>query len=166
MQAIIKHDIQNFTKKVWCECSGAIEHWFKKHGGYPISNQYAPELIGIDRDKMWFHEDGWHYRRFLAAAHGRFVQKMIFGFANDVVMQKTLNTIGYDLIREKIVNVNEDEHNAFDKARDFIASLKRQFDDGEIVEMLPPVKEYLEKAVEITGKSRDAMSLVGQRLLD
>ena len=166
MQAIIKHDIQNFTKKVWCECSGAIEHWFKKHGGYPISNQYAPELIGIDRDKMWFHEDGWHYRRFLAAAHGRFVQKMIFGFANDVVMQKTLNTIGYDLIREKIVNVNEDEHNAFDKARDFIASLKKQFDDGEIVEMLPPVKEYLEKAVEITSKSRDAMSLVGQRLLD
>ena len=166
MQAIIKHDIQNFTKKVWCECSGAIEHWFKKHGGYPISNQYAPELIGIDRDKMWFHEDGWHYRRFLAAAHGRFVQKMIFGFANDVVMQKTLNTIGYDLIRERIVNVNEDEHSSFDKARDFITSLKKLFDDGEIVEMLPPVKEYLEKAVEITGKSRDAMSLVGQRLLD
>ena len=91
MQAIIKYNIDNFKQKVWCECSGAIEHWFKKYNGYPISNQLVPEIIGEPRDKVWFHEDGYHYRRFLPAANNRFVQKILFGFANDDVMEKTLN---------------------------------------------------------------------------
>ena len=123
------------------------------------------EESNIDPTKLYFHGTSGKIEKLKAPS----AEKPFF-VCSDIdyayVMQKTLNTIGYDLIREKIVNVNEDEHSSFDKARDFIASLKRQFDDGEIVEMLPPIKEYLEKAVEITSKSRDAMSLVGQRLLD
>ena len=115
------------------------------------------EESNIDPTKLYFHGTSGKIEK-LKAPSKEYEKEYKKIFAKDRDKWETL----FDLI----TLFNEDEHSSFDKARDFIASLKKQFDDGEIVEMLPPVKQYLEKAVEITSKSRDAMSLVGQRLLD
>lgn len=165
LQAIIKYNIDNFKQHVWCECSGAIEHYFKKHGGYPIPNQLIPEIIGEPRGRVWFHEDGYHYRRFLAAAHGRFVQKIAFGFVNDDVMQKTLNKIGYDFMRDKINGaIHEDDTTALSKAESFVDELYKNYKDGTIGIMLPAISEFLDKAVEILEKNNSKFVEIGKKL--
>lgn len=162
MQAILKHNIDNFKAHVWCECSGAIEHWFKKYDGYPIPNQYVPEIIGEPRGKVWFHEDGFHYRRFLSAAGGRFVQKMMFGFVNDDIMQKTLNSIGYEVMKDKINNkIHEDVTTSLDKAIQFVTALDSSVKSKEIDVMLPSIEEYLDKAIEILQTNNDKLAEIG-----
>ena len=165
MQAIIKYNIDNFKQKVWCECSGAIEHWFKKYNGYPISNQLAPEIIGEPRDKVWFHEDGYHYRRFLPAANNRFVQKILFGFANDDVMEKTLNQVGYDIMREKInSSIQEKQLGSSEKAIQFIQQLQKNVEDKTIDAMLPSIEKYLDKAIEILDAEQNEFAEAGRKI--
>lgn len=169
MQAIIKYNIDNFKANVWCECSGVIEHWFKKYDGYPIPNQLVPEIIGEPRDKVWFHEDGYHYRRFLAAAHGRFVQKIMFGFVNNDIMRKTLNQIGYDIMRDRINNkINEksvdNTMSALQKAEEFVQQMDKLAEDG-MQEILPNMAAFLNKAVEILIDNNSEMAPLGKKLL-
>lgn len=166
MQAIIKYNIDNFNKNVWCECSGAIEHWFKKYDGYPIPNQLVPEIIGEPREKVWFHEDGYHYRRFLAAARGRFVQKIMFGFVNNEIMQKTLNQIGYDIMRNKINNKIHESNSStpLEKAIQFVNELSNIVKNGELDIMLPSINAFLTKAIEILEKNNHKLAETGIKL--
>lgn len=166
MQAIIKYNIDNFKANVWCECSGVIEHWFKKYDGYPIPNQLVPEIIGEPRDKVWFHEDGYHYRRFLAAARGRFVQKIMFGFVNDSIMQKTLNQIGYDIMKDRINGkIHEDDsyQTAVQKAEQFVDNLNKLVDEG-MENSLPCITAFLNKAVEVLEANGSELAKVGAAL--
>jgi len=101
----------------------------------------------------------------LPAAHNRFVQKIMFGFVNDEVMQKTLNSIGYDIMRDKINNkIHEDSSTSLSKAISFVKELDKNVKNGTIDMMLPSIEEYLNEAIKILHDNNNILSEVGEKL--
>ena len=80
-------------------------------------------------------------------------------------MQKTLNKIGYDFMRDKINGaIHEDDTTALSKAESFVDELYKNYKDGTIGIMLPAISEFLDKAVEILEKNNSKFVEIGKKL--
>jgi len=90
VQEIIKRDIRNFNCFYWAEVSGVIEHWFKKHNGFPIPNHYVKEMIPNGRSVKSLSDDGYHYIRLLGP-HKTPTTKCVFGFRDSKILNE-INT--------------------------------------------------------------------------
>lgn len=89
----------------------------------------------------------------------------MFGFVNDEVMQKTLNSIGYDIMRDKINNkIHEDSSTSLSKAISFVKELDKNVKNGTIDMMLPSIEEYLNEAIKILHDNNNILSEVGEKL--
>lgn len=101
LSAIIQDGITNYKGWFWCEVSGAIEHYFKKYGGFPIPDVYVGEILGKPVKKVG---DGFHYERMIGMDEGNVMRKCIFGFSSDEVYKKVTEVFdNYEGFR-KIVN--------------------------------------------------------------
>ena len=67
-QAVIRENIKDFKNWVWCEVSGAPEHYYKKFGGHPIPNCFAEEIL--KKTGLVLNSDGFHYSREIGDSHG------------------------------------------------------------------------------------------------
>ena len=82
LQMIIQDNIKNFDLHYWAEVSGAIEHYFKKHNGYPMPNILANDILNIDPSRIKLsNRDKVHYSREIGS-DGEMFEKMIFGAKN------------------------------------------------------------------------------------
>ena len=101
LQAIIQDDIKNYKGWYWSEVSGAVEHYFKKHGGFPIPNMYAGDIL---KKKVQCLEDKLHYARQIGTNATNIRVKCIYGFASEQLFNEV--TKMYDNYEEfrKITN--------------------------------------------------------------
>ncbi len=90
MQQIIQHNISELKLYYWAEVSGAIEHYFKKHNGFPMPNVLASEILQIDKDDIILSKnDMVHYDRAIGA-DGEMFTKMIFGIKSEEIFKKAI----------------------------------------------------------------------------
>ena len=95
MQLIIKDDISNFDKWFWVEASGAIAHYFKKHGGTPIPNVYASYILKRAIPENCLCDDGFNYLTQIGPlGNETTIKKMIFEFPNKDFYDKIMDAYG------------------------------------------------------------------------
>ena len=84
LQEIIKDDIKNYNLWFWAEVSGAVEHYFKKHNGYPIPSEYVSEIL-FNNVQI---KDEVHYSR--TFSDGSELVKCVYGFRNKEFFDKVV----------------------------------------------------------------------------
>lgn len=95
VQEIIKDDIAPYDRWFWAEASGAIEHYFEKHGGYAIPNIYVEQITGKTIPQEDLLPDGFRYNRLVGTGDSAFVEpKQLFGFANKSVFDGLMAIYG------------------------------------------------------------------------
>ena len=91
----VKDDINLYYDFYWSECSGALEHLYKKYGGIMIPNDYIELFIGNKFETKL--KDGYHFSvRFKSSfpdEDDTVITKCIFGFNN----RRT-----YELVKERL----------------------------------------------------------------
>ena len=92
LQAIIRRDIANFTEGFWTEVSGAMEHYFKKHVGFPIPNIYAKSLL--KRPNLDLDDDKYHYVRDIGMPNenGEIKKKIKRVFSDSTLLSSTMKS--------------------------------------------------------------------------
>lgn len=92
---IVKDDVNLYSNFYWSECSGALEHLYKKYGGIMIPNDYIELFIGNKFETKL--KDGYHFSvRFKSSEPDEddtVINKCIFGFNN----RRT-----YELVKERL----------------------------------------------------------------
>lgn len=150
VQAIIKDDIQNYNLWFWCEVSGAVEHYFKKHNGYPIPSEYAKYILNYDDI---IEIDELHYSR--KFSDGSDLVKCIYGFKNKELYDKITSDISnYRNFIERVNKLPSDKTvnefytkyppNVY-KAIYITDNIYSFYEDG-FCEMMPIWVEYLQWA--------------------
>lgn len=91
LELIIKDDIASYTGWYWVEASGAIEHYFAKHGGLIMPNVYVNRMLNRNIPDSDMSDDGIHYSITLGIDGTETFQKCLVGFPNkesyDAIMQ-------------------------------------------------------------------------------
>ena len=52
LEQIIQNNIINSGLHYWAEVSGAIEHYFKKHNGFPMPNTLASKILQVNENDI------------------------------------------------------------------------------------------------------------------
>lgn len=100
-------DIENFNCHCWAEVSGVMEHYYKKHKGYPIPNIYAPSLL--KKPNLTLDEDRYHYLRQIGLPDDngevKMDRKCIFGFQSEELYNKINETFeDYVSFRDYVIS--------------------------------------------------------------
>jgi len=105
LQQIIQYDIENIDLHCWAEVSGAIEHYFKKHNGYPMPNTLASEILNVPESNILLsNEDNVHYERPIGS-NQEYYLKMIFGIKNEEIYKKAIAEVeNYGKFMENVNN--------------------------------------------------------------
>lgn len=92
----------------WTEVSRAIEHFFKKYNGYPISNIMASDILGIsDTLIKKSSNDMVHYSRPIGSNNEMF-EKMIYGFKSKEDFERILKYVDdYERFMKEVNNITE-----------------------------------------------------------
>ena len=107
LQHIIKNNIENSDLHYWAEVSGAIEHYFKKHNGYPMPNTLASEILNINESELTLLNDFVHYERPIGQNREIFA-KMIFGIKSEEIYQKAIREVeSYASFMKEVNNLKE-----------------------------------------------------------
>ena len=86
LQQIIQHTISELELHYWSEVSGAIEHYLKKHNGFPMPNTMAGKILQIpEKDITISNKDMVHYDRPIGKDREVFT-KMVFGIKSPVFL--------------------------------------------------------------------------------
>lgn len=106
IQMLVRDDISSCDMRFWAEVSGAIEHYFKKHNGYPMPNTLAPLILGMDECSIEISEtDKVHYTRMIS---GERFQKMIFGIKSQEIFDAVLREVeDYSSFMKSVNNISE-----------------------------------------------------------
>ena len=101
VKEIIRFDINNHKLFYWCECSGAIEHYFDKFHGFKIPNTYAVSLYnnaGRASKIVSLSEDGYHFVRSLTVQNDEYeIEKIIYGFPSQEIFDEMMKTNKYSI---------------------------------------------------------------------
>lgn len=101
VKEIIRFDINNHKLFYWCECSGAIEHYFDKFHGFKIPNTYAASLYnnaGRASKIVSLSEDGYHFVRSLTVQNDEYeIEKIIYGFPSQEIFDEMMKTNKYSI---------------------------------------------------------------------
>jgi hypothetical protein len=164
IQQIIQHNIRKLNLHYWAEVSGAIEHYFKKHNGYPMPNILASEILQIDEeDIVLSNNDKVHYDRAIGS-EGEMFTKMIFGIKNDEIFQKAIAEVeNYGKFMKEVNSIKEDiQTYSIKQSIYIIENIYRAHEEDGFNELIPSWYEGL-------NKSLDTLKLVenpSQTILD
>lgn len=153
LQELVKRCINNVSLNYWCEVSGVMEYYFKKHNGYPIPNIFAHEILG-KKDIILSEKDNVHYKRTVAHSSSTF-EKMIFGFKTPELYDKVMESVeNYYDFREEInrdKTIKEDLSQIFtiQECVDIIERIYTANEDGYLHNLTPSLKHLLETTVNI-----------------
>lgn len=144
LQFIIKNNIENSDLHYWAEVSGAIEHYFKKHNGYPMPNTLASEILDINASELTLLNDFVHYERPIGLNHEMFT-KMIFGIKSKEIYQKAIKEVeNYASFMKEVNNINENtERYTIKQAIYIIENIYRAHEEDGFNELIPSWHEAL-----------------------
>ncbi len=139
LQQIIQHTISELELHYWTEVSGAIEHYFKKHNGYPMPNTMASKILQVPEDQITFSKkDLLHYDRPIGPDKEIFT-KMIFGIKSEEIFQEAMDAVEnyYDFMNEvnKMVNESKETKYSIKQAIYIIENLYRMHEEDGINEL-------------------------------
>ena len=162
--SIIRKNIDEYKSLVWCETSGAIEHYYKKYDGYPIPNAYVAEILNKQQDEIELSEkDNFHYFRIIGTDEiKKKVEKVIFGFPSQKLMEQFLSDSVYQAERKLFNSSKSISESVFDDmpedlyyAARFVERLSDLNEEGKILEMSPQLSGVLDNSIDVLKKYID-----------
>lgn len=157
IQQIIKDNIKNFHLRYWAEVSGPIEHWFKKHGGYPMPNVVASEILKVKQeDIIPSKEDEVHYDRVIG--NGGLYTKMIFGCPSEDILEKVMKDAEHYMNFREIVNKGLKENIDTTLVQDVmtvIEQIYRAHEEDGLNELIPQWHEALTYSLNVLQNVTD-----------
>lgn len=137
----------------YCEVSGVLEKYFKRHKCNPIPNKFVPSILHAP--DVVLSPDGLHYER-LITDEGESAEKCMFVFTNEgtytAIVDGFLDKIGF----RKIVNSKiKTDSRLIDYppnilwALQIISFISEWHEEGNLNELLREMAEELKKAISI-----------------
>ena len=153
LQEIVKHNIKNFELHYWAEVSGAIEHYFKKHNGYPVPNTMASEILGVPADRIKLYSgDKVHYEKMIGS-DGDWYTKMIFGFKDESTFNRILEIVdNYEGFMKEVNNIMTESNSRIynvKQAMYIIDNVYRCNEEDGFNEMLPSWYQAILQSIRI-----------------
>ena len=159
LQQIVQHTISELVLLFWAEVSGAIEHYFKKHDGYPMPNTIASKILQVSEKLITpSKKDMVHYDRVIGQDGEKFT-KMIYGIKSEEIFQEVLSEVEdyYDFM--KVVNnmVNESKETKYSvkQAIYIIENLYRMHEENGINELTPTWNEALRESMKVLNSTKE-----------
>ena len=157
LQQIIQHTISELELHYWSEVSGAIEHYFKKHNGFPMPNTMAGKILQIpEKDITISNKDMVHYDRPIGKDREVFT-KMIFGIKSDEIFQQAMNEVEnyYDFMKEVNNMINESKQFKYSIKQSIyiIENLYRLHEENKVNELTPKWADALKESMKTLRKS-------------
>ncbi|MGM9745978.1 MAG: hypothetical protein ACI30H_03355 [Paludibacteraceae bacterium] len=153
LQYIIKNNIDHSDLHYWAEVSGAIEHYFKKHNGYPMPNTLASEILNINENELVLSKDFVHYDRPIGV-HREIFTKMIFGIKSEEIFQKAINEVkNYASFMKEINKINENSNGYTIKQSIYIIeNIYRAHEEDGFNELIPSWHKALIDSLDVLKK--------------
>lgn len=156
-QQIIQHTISELELHYWSEVSGAIEHYFKKHNGFPMPNTMAGKILQIpEKDITISNKDMVHYDRPIGKDREVFT-KMIFGIKSDEIFQQAMNEVEnyYDFMKEvnNMINESKEFKYSIKQSIYIIENLYRLHEENKVNELTPKWADALKESMKTLRKS-------------
>ena len=141
----------------WIEVSGAIEHYFKTHDGFPVPNTMASEILQIPpKDITISINDMVHYDRPIGEA-GEIFTKMIWGIPSEEIFQQTIDEVEKDNDFMAVVNNMDNESKemkySIKQAIYIIENLYRLHEENRLNELTPEWADALKESMSTLRKS-------------
>lgn len=140
LQMIIQDNIKNFNLRYWTEVSGTIEHYIKKHNGYPMPNILASDILNIDSSRIKLsNRDKVHYSREIGG-NGEMFEKMIFGAKNGEIFAIALKEVeDYGSFMKEVNKMNgaTSHHYTVKQAFYIIENIYRAHEEDGFNELIP-----------------------------
>lgn len=157
LQQIIQHTISELELHYWSEVSGAIEHYFKKHNGFPMPNTMAGKILQIpEKDITISNKDMVHYDRPIGKDREVFT-KMIFGIKSDEIFQQAMNEVenSYDFMKEvnNMINESKEFKYSIKQSIYIIENLYRLHEENKVNELTPKWADALKESMKTLRKS-------------
>ena len=157
LQQIIQHTISELELHYWSEVSGAIEHYFKKHNGFPMPNTMASKILQIpEKDITISNKDMVHYDRPIGKDREVFT-KMIFGIKSDEIFQQAMNEVEnyYDFMKEvnNMINESKEFKYSIKQSIYIIENLYRLHEENKVNELTPKWADALKESMKTLRKS-------------
>lgn len=157
LQQIIQHTISELELHYWSEVSGAIEHYFKKHNGFPMPNTMAGKILQIpEKDITISNKDMVHYDRPIGKDREVFT-KMIFGIKSDEIFQQAMNEFEnyYDFMKEvnNMINESKEFKYSIKQSIYIIENLYRLHEENKVNELTPKWADALKESMKTLRKS-------------
>lgn len=157
LQQIIQHTISELELHYWSEVSGAIEHYFKKHNGFPMPNTMAGKILQIpEKDITISNKDMVHYDRPIGKDREVFT-KMIFGIKLDEIFQQAMNEVEnyYDFMKEvnNMINESKEFKYSIKQSIYIIENLYRLHEEDKVNELTPKWADALKESMKTLRKS-------------
>ena len=159
LQQIIQHTISELELHYWTEVSGAIEHYFKKHNGYPMPNTIASKILQIpDNHIIPSKKDMVHYDRVIGQDGEKFT-KMIYGIKSEEIFQKAMSEVEdyYDFMKDVNSMVNESKETKYSvkQAIYIIENLYRMHEENGINELTPKWNDALRESMKVLISTKE-----------
>ena len=157
LQQIIQHTISELELHYWSEVSGAIEHYLKKHNGFPMPNTMAGKILQIpEKDITISNKDMVHYDRPIGEDREVFT-KMIFGIKSDEIFQQAMNEVEnyYDFMKEvnNMINESKEFKYSIKQSIYIIENLYRLHEENKVNELTPKWADALKESMKTLRKS-------------
>ncbi len=157
LQQIIQHTISELELHYWSEVSGAIEHYFKKHNGFPMPNTMAGKILQIpEKDITISNKDMVHYDRPIGKDREVFT-KMIFGIKSDEIFQQAMDEVEnyYDFMKEvnNMINESKEFKYSIKQSIYIIENLYRLHEENKVNELTPKWADALKESMKTLRKS-------------
>ena len=142
----------------WTEVSGIIEHYFKKHNGFPIPNNMASKVLGVlDSQITPSKKDMIHYNRVIGVDEA--FTKMICGIKSEEIFYEAMSDFenNYDFMKEvnKMVNESKETKYSVRQAIYIIENLYRMHEEDELNELIPKWHNALRDSVEVLNLTKE-----------
>ena len=157
LQQIIQHTISELELHYWSEVSGAIEHYLKKHNGFPMPNTMAGKILQIpEKDITISNKDMVHYDRPIGKDREVFT-KMIFGIKSNEIFQQAMNEVEnyYDFMKEvnNMINESKEFKYSIKQSIYIIENLYRLHEENKVNELTPKWADALKESMKTLRKS-------------
>ena len=151
--------IYNIELYYCVEVSGIIEHYFKKHNGYPIPNTIASNILQVSDNLITLSKkDMFHYDRVIGQDGEKFT-KMICGLKSEEIFQEVMSDFedNYDFMKEvnKMVNESEETKYSVRQAIYIIENLYRMHEENGLNELIPKWHDALRDSVEVLNSTKE-----------
>ena len=157
LQQIIQHTISELELHYWSEVRGAIEHFCKKHTGFPMPHTMAGKILQIpEKDITISNKDMVHYDRPIGKDREVFT-KMIFGIKSDEIFQQAMNEVEnyYDFMKEvnNMINESKEFKYSIKQSIYIIENLYRLHEEDKVNELTPKWADALKESMKTLRKS-------------